>query len=129
MKIDFNNSKPIYLQIVDYVKWAVLSGRYRDGDRIPPVRELAVLLRINPNTVGKAYKLMQEDGILASRPGGGSFIVAPGQADFRRECEEVIREDIKKLLNKAEELGISGERLSEILKTECERENNESDSV
>jgi GntR family transcriptional regulator len=119
MKIDFDNGKPIYLQIIDYLKMAILSGRYRDGDRIPPVRELAVLLRINPNTVAKAYKLMQEEGMLTSRPGGGSFIVAPETADFRREREDAIREDIVKLLAKADELGIHRERLAEIFKTEC----------
>lgn len=120
MKLDFDNGKPIYLQIIEYLKMAILSGRYRDGDRIPPVRELAVLLRINPNTVAKAYKIMQEEGMLASRPGGGSFIVAPDAMDFRREREETVREDIAKLLAKADELGVSRERLAEIFRTECE---------
>ncbi len=122
MKIDLDNGKPIYLQIIDYLKMAILSGRYRDGDRIPPVRELAVLLRINPNTVAKAYKIMQEEGMLASRPGGGNFIVAPDESDFNREREETIKEDIGKLLEKADSLGISRERLLEIFKAQSKGE-------
>ncbi len=122
MKIDLDNGKPIYLQIIDYLKMAILSGRYRDGDRIPPVRELAVLLRINPNTVAKAYKIMQEEGMLASRPGGGNFIVAPDESDFNREREETIKEDIGKLLEKADSLGIPRERLQEIFTAQNEGE-------
>ena len=64
MKIDPDSGTPIYLQIIDELKTAVLSGRYRDGDRVLPVRELAVQLRVNPNTVAKAYRLMQDEGLL-----------------------------------------------------------------
>lgn len=123
MKLDPNNGRPIYQQIIDYYKMAVLSGRYRDGDRILPVRELAVLLRINPNTVAKAYKLMQEEGLLASRPGGGNFIVVPKEADFRREREETIREDIVRLLGKASSLGIPPSRLLELINSEMKEPN------
>jgi GntR family transcriptional regulator len=119
MKIDLDNGKPIYLQIIDYLKMAILSGRYRDGDRIPPVRELAMLLRINPNTVAKAYKIMQDEGMLASRPGGGSFIVAPETDGFQREREQTLRDDIARLLDKADKLGITREQLLEIMKKEC----------
>lgn len=129
MKIDFDNGKPIYLQIIDYLKMAILSGRYRDGDRIPPVRELAVLLRINPNTVAKAYKIMQEEGMLASRPGGGNFIVAPETADFQREREDAVRGDIAKLLARADSLGVTRERLLELFKAESEGGNDEPDSL
>ncbi len=123
MKLDQDNGKPIYQQIIDYYKMAVLSGRYRDGDRIPPVRELAIQLRINPNTVAKAYKMMQEEGLLASRPGGGNFIVVPEKADFQREREESIREDIVKLLDKSSSLGILPSRLQELINSELKERN------
>ena len=71
MKIDPDSGTPIYLQIIDELKTAVLSGRYRDGDRVLPVRELAVQLRVNPNTVAKAFHLHRGSGGVFAAPGTG----------------------------------------------------------
>ena len=98
MKIDPDSGTPIYLQIIDELKTAVLSGRYRDGDRVLPVRELAVQLRVNPNTVAKAYRLMQDEGLLVSRPGGGTFIAVPEAFSLRREREEAIAAQLGRLV-------------------------------
>ncbi|MBN1880252.1 GntR family transcriptional regulator [bacterium] len=74
LKIDPRSSIPIYSQIIDQVKLQAASGRLRLGDRIPTVRELATELRINPNTVAKAYRDLEREGILEGKPGQGSFI-------------------------------------------------------
>ncbi len=115
MKIDPDNGIPIYQQIIDGMHLSVLAGRYRDGDRVLPVRELAMELRINPNTVAKAYRLMQDEGLLVSRPGGGNFIAVPAEEALRREREETISADLAKLAAKARTLGIPPERLRELL--------------
>ncbi|WP_288611862.1 GntR family transcriptional regulator [uncultured Victivallis sp.] len=115
MKIDPDSGTPIYLQIIDELKTAVLSGRYRDGDRVLPVRELAVQLRVNPNTVAKAYRLMQDAGLLVSRPGGGTFIAVPEAFSLRREREEAIAAQLGRLVAKAKAFDIGPERLRELL--------------
>lgn len=115
MKIDPDSGTPIYLQIIDELKTAVLSGRYRDGDRVLPVRELAVQLRVNPNTVAKAYRLMQDEGLLVSRPGGGTFIAVPEAFSLRREREEAIAAQLGRLVAKAKAFDIGLERLRELL--------------
>ena len=115
MKIDPDSGMPIYLQIIDELKTAVLSGRYRDGDRVLPVRELAVQLRVNPNTVAKAYRLMQDEGLLVSRPGGGTFIAVPEAFSLRREREEAIAAQLGRLVAKAKAFDIGPERLRELL--------------
>lgn len=115
MKIDPDSGTPIYLQIIDELKTAVLSGRYRDGDRVLPVRELAVQLRVNPNTVAKAYRLMQDEGLLVSRPGGGTFIAVPEAFSLRREREEAIAAQLGRLVAKAKAVDIGPERLRELL--------------
>lgn len=115
MKIDPDSGTPIYLQIIDELKTAVLSGRYRDGDRVLPVRELAVQLRVNPNTVAKAYRLMRDEGLLVSRPGGGTFIAVPEAFSLRREREEAIAAQFGRLVAKAKAFDIGPERLRELL--------------
>ena len=115
MKIDPDSGTPIYLQIIDELKTAVLSGRYRDGDRVLPVRELAVQLRVNPNTVAKAYRLMQDEGLLVSRPGGGTFIAVPEACSLRRERVEAIAAQLGRLVAKAKAFDIGPERLRELL--------------
>ena len=121
MKIDPDSGTPIYLQIIDELKTAVLSGRYRDGDRVLPVRELAVQLRVNPNTVAKAYRLMQDEGLLVSRPGGGTFIAVPEAFSLRREREEAIAAQLGRLVAKEKAFDIGPERLRELLEDAWKR--------
>ncbi len=115
MKIELNSGIPIYLQIVTEVKNAAIYGRYRHGDRIPPVRELAISLRVNPNTVAKAYRILQEEGWLESRPGGGNFIVFQAEAEAEKRREDVIRQELDAVINKAGSLGVSPARLAAIM--------------
>ena len=107
MKIDPDSGTPIYLQIIDELKTAVLS--------VLPVRELAVQLRVNPNTVAKAYRLMQDEGLLVSRPGGGTFIAVPEAFSLRREREDAIAAQLGRLVAKAKAFDIGPERLRELL--------------
>ena len=113
MKIDLKSGVPIYLQIVEQVKVSAMFGRYRNGDRLPPVRELALELRINPNTVAKAYQLLKDEGIIDSRPGGGNFISLQQQnTDAMREA--MLSGELKNIIDKADALGVPRERLTEI---------------
>jgi GntR family transcriptional regulator len=114
VKIDSSSGTPVYLQIIEQIKSAALHGRYRHGDRVPPVRELAVTLRINPNTVAKAYKILQEEGWMESRPGGGNFIVFKSADDAEKRRAETLRRRLAAVVAEAGNMGASKGELTKI---------------
>jgi len=73
-KIDNASDRPVYRQIVDQVKRDVALGKLATDEKIPTVRELAAQLAINPNTISKAYRQLEQQGIITTRPGTGTFI-------------------------------------------------------
>ncbi|NLM11952.1 MAG: GntR family transcriptional regulator [Clostridiaceae bacterium] len=73
-KLNLNNKEPVYIQIAYYVKKQILAGFAEPGDELPSRRELAALLGINPNTVQKAYKLMEDSGYVQTIGNSGSII-------------------------------------------------------
>ena len=89
MLIQINNAsnRPVYQQIVDYVKRQVALGRLKVAEKLPTVRELAGDLVINPNTIGKAYRQLEQEGIIVTRPGAGAFI-----AELSNNLSNAVRE-------------------------------------
>ena len=78
-KLDSKSGVPIYRQIVDQIRHGIASGRLRPAEQLPTVRALAVELAVNPNTVIKAYSLLEQQGILTTEQGSGTFVAeAPG---------------------------------------------------
>ena len=72
--IDFRSSVPIYRQVIQAIKLEMLSGRLQPGDQLPPIRELAKILKLNPNTVAKAYYNLEEEGFIESKRGSGNWV-------------------------------------------------------
>jgi GntR family transcriptional regulator len=102
---------PLYAQVTESVRHAVATGRLRPGEQLPTVRQLAVDLRINPNTVARAYTELERDGVICTRQGRGTFVSdAPSQAragpDHRR-----LAEVARKALLEAQRLGFGGQEL------------------
>jgi GntR family transcriptional regulator len=99
-------SVPVYRQIITQIEHGVLSGRLKAGDRLPTIRALAVELKINPNTIAKAYGELEVRGLLVTRVGSGTFISdkKPDDADEAREAK--IREIVGRFLREMEELGV-----------------------
>src|SRR3990172_11257700 len=97
-QINFKSSKPVYLQLVDQVKAAAASGAVRAGEPLPSIRPLAEELRVNRNTVAKAYSQLEAEGIIETSQGRGSFVKltkSPLKKDGRRrllvaEMDEAI---------------------------------------
>ena len=73
-QIDFKTGKPVYLQLVDQVRYAAASGALRAGEPLPSIRPLAVELRVNRNTIAKAYAELESQGIIETLPGKGCFL-------------------------------------------------------
>ena len=72
--IDHGSERAVYQQIIDQVKRDIAMGRLKTGQRLPTVRELSAALVINPNTIAKAYRQLEQDGIIVTRPGAGAFV-------------------------------------------------------
>ena len=72
--MNFNNEKPIYMQMADRLCDEILAGVYNAGDRVPSVREYAVMLQVNSNTVVKAYEQLARDGVIYNKRGIGYFV-------------------------------------------------------
>ena len=73
-QLSFKSGKPVYLQLVDQVRYAAASGALRPGDALPSLRPLAEELRINRNTIAKAYAELESQGVIATLPGKGCFL-------------------------------------------------------
>ena len=73
-QIDFKSGKPVYLQLADQIRYAAASGALRPGDPLPSIRPLAEELRVNRNTIAKAYTELESQGVIETRPGKGCFL-------------------------------------------------------
>lgn len=102
------DGSPIYLQILLYIKRGIIAGIICDGDELPSRRVLSALLGVNPNTVQKAYKLLEDEGVIASRAGAKSCVVVTEQklAEIRTELLEA---DAKDAIAKLKLMGVSQE--------------------
>src|SRR4051812_11101191 len=109
---------PIYLQLMEQVKHAVETGALRAGDQLPGIRPLAEELVINPNTVAKAYRELEHDGVVELRQGAGAFVSATGRAkkstDNVRAGQTVVAAAIARL----RERGVSDEEIRRLFEAE-----------
>lgn len=98
--MDFDGSKPIYLQIVDFFYENILVREWQEGERIPSVREIAVLVEVNPNTAIRAFNHLQEMEIIYNKRGIGYFVSEDGYQKVlsirRNEFKEVVLPDVFK---------------------------------
>ncbi len=72
--MDFSDNQPIYQQISDFICNQILDKKWQEGDRVPSVREIAVLMEVNPNTAMRAFQILQDEGIVINKRGVGHFI-------------------------------------------------------
>ncbi|MBI5095983.1 MAG: GntR family transcriptional regulator [Candidatus Hydrogenedentes bacterium] len=109
------NGVPLYLQIVNQVKYLVASGVLKSGDEILPIRGLAEKLLINPNTVARAYRELETAGILVKRLGAGTYVSAEGSPLAWSERLKILGERATGLLTEAHQLGVPVEQLIELI--------------
>jgi GntR family transcriptional regulator len=88
-QIDFKLGKPVYLQLVDQVRYAAASGALRPGEPLPSIRPLAEELRVNRNTIAKAYAELENQGILETVPGKGCFL-KDSQSPFTKSVRDKL---------------------------------------
>jgi GntR family transcriptional regulator len=113
-RLDGSSGVPPYLQLVHQVRQSLLLGYLREGDRLPTVKEVAGDLAINPNTVVKAYRQLEHEGLAGGRPGQGTFItgtLASPQAD----AEQALRASLEQWFRDAAEAGLSDETVAALI--------------
>jgi GntR family transcriptional regulator len=111
---------PVYLQLIEQVRHAVETGALRAGDQLPTIRKVAGELVINPNTVARAYRELEQEGILELRHGTGAFVKesAGGRARVLRSAHALVRGAIERLAS----LELSDDELRRVLESELARE-------
>ncbi|MBK9238848.1 MAG: GntR family transcriptional regulator [Acidobacteria bacterium] len=105
-ELNFKSGKPVYLQVVDQVKAAVASGAAQAGDTLPSIRPLAEELRVNRNTVAKAYTELERQGVIDTAAGKGCFISA-GSSPLRKDARmKLVTEDMDQAVVQAHHLQV-----------------------
>ncbi len=118
--ISTRDGVPIYLQIVNQVKFLVASGRLSAGEELPPIRTLAEQLLVNPNTVARAYRELELAGVVTKRRTTGTYVSDAASPLARRERLKIITERVDALLAEARQMNIPIESLVELIEARDE---------
>jgi GntR family transcriptional regulator len=111
---------PIYRQIVNQIKYSVASGLIRPGEELPPIRTLALQLKVTPNTIVKAYSELEVAGVVHTRRGAGTYISAGRQHIARRERQRILEQRIDVLLAEAHQLNFTAEDVVQMVRSRRE---------
>ena len=111
-----HDGTPIYLQIVRHVKRGIVSGSVVHGDEVPSRRQLSALLGVNPNTVQKAYAMLEEEGLMTSHTGAKSYMTLTSQA-VSAVREELLREDALSVIESLRQMGLNKAEAVSLIET------------
>ena len=109
LQIDFKSGKPVYLQLVDQIRYAAASGVLRPGEPLPSIRPLAEELRVNRNTVAKAYTELESQGVIETLPGKGCFLKENNSPFTKGVRQKLLLTEIDEAVVMAHHLQISRE--------------------
>ena len=120
--VDPRSGVPLYTQLIEQVKRSIAVGALAPGERLPTVKQLAVDLTINPNTVARAYRDLEREHVIETSPGRGSFVRSDGTvADAKRAVADVALAALSEAVREARSLGISRADLSILFESALER--------
>ena len=126
-QIDFKSGTPVYLQLVDQIRHAAASGGLRTGEPLPSIRPLAEELRVNRNTIAKAYAELESQGVIETLPGKGCFLKAVGSPLTKTARNDLLVQEIDRAVVAAHHLQIPDDELLALVKKRLEtfeRKNN-----
>ena len=116
IRITEQDGVPIYLQIVNQVKFLIASGRLSPSEEMPPIRVLAETLTVNPNTVARAYRELEAEGIVTKKRTSGTFVSDSGPRLSRSECIKILTERIDALLAEASQMEIGPDEILDLIR-------------
>ena len=114
--INLADGVPIYRQIVNQIRYLVASGLIRPGEELPPIRTLALQLKVTPNTIVKAYGELEVSGVVHSRRGAGTYVSEGRQQMARRERLRIIEQRVDALLAEAHQLNFTVDDILRIVR-------------
>jgi GntR family transcriptional regulator len=116
LELDFRSGIPIYLQVVERIKERLAAGQLHPGDQLPTVRALALELRVNVNTIARAYRIMDESGIISTQQGRGTYILEVPTPEVAESIRNQALLDLtQRYIADADRLGVSPEELEQVL--------------
>lgn len=113
VEFEFDNERPIYIQLVERLRVGIVSGELPPGSRLFSVRELAVQARINPNTAQRALGELEEEGLLFTERTNGKFVTRD-EALIRREKEKLARESLERFRRELKGIGMTDEEIERL---------------
>ena len=116
LQIDFKSGKPVYLQLVDQIRYAAASGGLRAGEPLPSIRPLAEELRVNRNTIAKAYAELESQGVIETVPGKGCFLKAVHSPLTKTAREKILLKEIDEAVVTAHHLQVDREAFLDLIK-------------
>ena len=109
MSYNFDNERPIYVQLVEKIRLDIISGKLKQGERIPSVRELAIEARVNPNTMQKALAELEDEGLVYTERTNGKF-VTDNKELIEKIKKELAKEKVNNFLKDMKNIGITYEQ-------------------
>jgi GntR family transcriptional regulator len=122
-RIDNASDRPVYLQIIDQVKRDIAVGRLEKEQRLPTVRQLAQQLAINPNTIAKAYRQLEQEGIIVTRAGAGAFVARLDSTLSRAVRRRLICDELERITVEAFHMQIDKQTLADWFSASLEKFN------
>jgi GntR family transcriptional regulator len=123
LELDFRSGIPIYLQVVERIKERLASGVLKPGDQLPTVRSLASELRVNFNTIARAYRIMDESGIISTQQGRGTYILEiPPPEEIVSIRAKAVEDLTRRYIADVERLGVSPAELIKNLSEQLDRQ-------
>jgi len=123
VRIDNASDRPVYLQIIDQVKRDIALGRLAREEKLPTVRQLAQQLAINPNTIAKAYRQLEQEGIIVTKAGAGAFVASLDSNLSRAVRRKLICDDLERIVVTAFHMQIDKETLTDWFNSVAEKFN------
>ncbi|HPC94950.1 MAG TPA: GntR family transcriptional regulator [Sedimentisphaerales bacterium] len=121
MQISSGSETPIYQQLVEQISGAIARGELRTGDKLPAVRALAAELVINPNTVARAYALLEQSGLVTTKTGSGTFVSDPVLRQADAAQINILAERMDTLISRAVNLGLDRKTLVALFEKRLEK--------
>jgi GntR family transcriptional regulator len=115
-QVNFKSGKPAYLQLADQVRYAAASGALREGEALPSIRPLAEQLRLNRNTVAKAYAELESQGVIETIPGKGCFLRANNSPFSKPARQKLLAQEIDEAIVAAHHLQVSNEEFLDLVR-------------
>ena len=122
-RIDNASDRPVYQQIMDQIKRDVALGRLIKDEKLPTVRQLAKQLVVNPNTIAKAYRQLEQEGIIVTKPGTGAFVANLDSNLSKAVRKKLVSEELERIAVEAFHMQIDGQLLLELFNKAVEKFN------